>query len=244
MNKVNNIWTKIHRKWIKLRLQPIRVFCFHHVSEIFDESTMKRCDWIPMDLFKREISQMQKEGYEFISLPEAHAMLEHDIFRKRKFAVLTADDGWASIKNVLPWLKEQHIPITLFINPSYLDGKHYREKETEKYLTVEELRGLSENDSLVTIGSHGWEHIETTRQTEEDFCDSVNRTKDFLKHYKNYIPYYAFTYGRYTKEQLLMIRRRREVPILVRGNKNYIYQDYIDRELLCWEYIKNFMNIV
>ena len=44
---------------MKLRLQPIRVYCFHHVSERFDGSTMYRIDWMNIDAFKQAIKALQ-----------------------------------------------------------------------------------------------------------------------------------------------------------------------------------------
>ena len=63
---------KVRNRWKKFRLQPIRVFCFHQVSDTFDESTMKECDWLQTDVFKRIITDMRQKGYEFLSLQEAH----------------------------------------------------------------------------------------------------------------------------------------------------------------------------
>ena len=123
---------------LRLRLQPIRVFCFHQVSDEFEPNTMKPCDWMRTEAFKDTILKLRRD-YAFISLQEATKHLKHDSFRRKRYAVLTADDGWASMKNILPWLAEQGIPLTLFLNPSYLDGKHFREKTTEKYMTINEI---------------------------------------------------------------------------------------------------------
>lgn len=43
---------KIVRKWTKLRFAPIRVFCFHQTSAIFDPSTMIDGDWTEIEQFK------------------------------------------------------------------------------------------------------------------------------------------------------------------------------------------------
>ncbi len=123
---------KIKRKWMKLRLQPIRVFCLHHVCEQFDADTMYACDWMALDEFKQKINALRSQGYQFISLSEAYNHLKKNRFRRKKYAVLTFDDGYKSLKEVLPWLEEQKIPATLFINGKYLDGKSYRETPNEQ----------------------------------------------------------------------------------------------------------------
>lgn len=226
---------------MKLRLQPIRVFCFHHVSDTFDEGTMKRCDWLQTDLFKQLIHQLREEGYTFISLPEAHAKIQHDVIRCKKYVVLTVDDGWASQKNILPWLNEQKIPITMFLNPCYLDGMHYREKDTELYLTEDDVMRMHQDYPFVTIGSHGWEHKDATKQTVEEFIESLDRSEAYLKQLPNYIPFFAFTYGRYTKAQLDVIKSRNIIPLFVKGNMNYTREEYMDREVLGIDYLRPYM---
>ena len=73
-----NIIDKIKRIWMKLRLQPIRVFCFHQVSEWLDESEYAEPDWMALSDFKQKISDLRKAGYVFISLQDAHRHLKED----------------------------------------------------------------------------------------------------------------------------------------------------------------------
>ena len=225
-----------------MRLQPIRVFCFNHVSDSFDESTMKRSDWLPTDMFKQLIHQLREEGYKFISLPEAHHKLQHDTFRRSKYAVLTADDGWTSLTNILPWLNEQQIPITLFLNPAYLDGTHFRNSETEKYLTREEVSQLHIHYPLVTIGSHGWDHKDAANMTDQEFCDSIQKSICYMKEIPNYIPYYAFPYGHHKDNQIDIVTQMGIVPVMVGWDgDNYTKKVYVDRELLGIDYLKQYI---
>lgn len=231
MRNISSIIKKLSRKTKKLRLRPIRVLCCHQVSEAFDISTMKECDWLQTDVFKHLIRNMRQNGYIFISLPEAHEKMKRDIVRCKKYVVLTADDGWATLKNILPWLKEQQIPITLFLNPAYLDGKHYREKETERYLTEDEVRHLSEQYPLLTIGLHGWEHNDATKQTEEEFKDSIEKSEMYLSVLPNYIPYFAYTWGRHTNATDRYLAEIGITPLTIMGGGNYNESRIIDREL-------------
>lgn len=223
---------KIKRKLLHLCLQPIRVFCFHQVSDEFDESYMYRMDWLQTDAFKSEIKNLREQGYIFISLSDAFQHLQNDKYRLRKYAVLTADDGWASLRNILPWLNEQQIPVTLFLNPAYFDGKHYREKECEPYLTQEEIDHLYEQYPLLTIGSHGWNHADATKLPLEEFTKQLSDSATLLKKLPNYVPFYAFPYGNYSNNRLDASIQVGLTPVLVSGSKNYLAKKYIDRELL------------
>ena len=229
MTIFSKIWHKVKRKWTKIRLQPIRVFCFHHVCKTFDTEVMNQGDWMQIDEFKNKVFSMQEGGVEFISLTEAYKHICNDWYRYKKYAVLTFDDGYATLKEILPWLEEQQIPATLFINGKYMDGKSYRKNPKEKYLPKEELFALT--SPLIEIGNHGWEHTRVTDMTEGEFIESVARNIDLLQRHPNYIPFWAYTYGAHSGKTDDYLHRQGLVPIYVDGMKNY-NEPVIHRELL------------
>ena len=230
MSKLTEIWAKIRRKWMKLRLQPIRVYCLHHVCAEFDADVMNACDWMQFDEFKTKVQTMQQNGVEFISLSDAYKHICNDHVRCKKYAVLAFDDGYASLKEILPWLEEQQIPATLFINGKYLDGKSYRKNPKEKYLTKEEL--FVQTSPLIEIGNHGWEHIRAIEMTDGEFIESVARNIDLLQKHPNYIPFWAYTYGSHSNNTDDYLHRQGLVPLYIDGMKNYNEINIIHRELL------------
>lgn len=228
--KNNTICTRIYRKWKKILLQPVRVFCLHHVCEHFDVATMYVCDWMALEEFKRKIKDLQNQKYQFISLTEAYNHLKKDYFRRKKYAVLTFDDGYKSLLEVLPWLEEQNIPATLFINGKYLDGTSNRENPKEQYLKYDELFAL--NHLLIEIGHHGWEHTDATRMTIREFEESMQHNMEILCSHPRYIPYWAYTWGRHSEISDLYLRQSNLTPVIITGNGNYKFNGYIDREIL------------
>lgn len=220
---------KIYRCLTRLRFQPIRVFCFHQVSDIFDPISMWQCDWISEDEFKNKITQLQEE-YTFISLEEAHTKLRTDIFRFRKYAVLTADDGSKTLECILPWLNKRHIPLTLFLNGSYLTGKMYRETSAEKYFTTDEI--LSHGFNNIAIGHHGWDHVDVKKQTVESFVESIQKNIRALEIFPNCVPYWAYPYGVYTSESDMILQEYNLCPVYTDGQKNYNDPNCIHREIL------------
>lgn len=221
---------KIQRKWMKLRLQPIRVFCLHHVCKHFDAEAMYACDWMALDEFKLKINALRNKGYQFISLTEAYDHLKKDYFRCKKYAVLTFDDGYKSLNEVLPWLEEQKIPATLFINGKYLDGKSYREKPKEQYLTYDEFFALT--SPLIEIGHHGWEHKSAKEMSQEELVDSLQKNIEILSSHPRYIPFWAYTYGIHNQTSDVTLSNNGMTLVLVNGGKNYKRMGAIDRELL------------
>ena len=230
MVKIKSILAKVKRKWMKLRLQPIRVFCLHHVCNHFDAETMYPYDWIELDSFKNRIAELKSIGYRFISLSEACIHLNNDLFRAKKYAVLTFDDGYKTLLDILPWLEEQNIPVTLFINAKYLDGVSFRENPKERYLSYEELFSLT--SPTIEIGHHGWEHNLVDNMSKKEFELSISRNSKILEKHPRFIPYWAYTCGKHTKENDELLHVNKIIPVLINGNKNYKYLGSIDRELL------------
>ena len=221
---------KIQRKWMKLRMQPIRIFCLHHVCEQFDADAMYACDWMALDQFKLKINAFRSQGYQFISLTDAYDHLQKDWFRRKKYAVLTFDDGYKSLKEILPWLEEQQIPATLFINGKYLDGKSYRETPKEQYLTYDELFALT--STLIEIGHHGWEHKSVNEMSETELIESMQKNIEILSAHPRYIPFWAYTYGRCSDNAKYIIKKNGITPVMVSGSMNYNNSVSIDREPL------------
>ena len=237
--------SKIQRKLMKLRLQPIRVFCLHHVSDEYNPLTMWECDWTQTEQFKKNIQNLREQGYTFISLAEAYKKMQHDIFRFRKYAVLTADDGYKSILNILPRLEEQQIPITLFINTKFLDGKSWSDINEEQaqrakpdvnmltevcpdlYMSQKELFELT--SPLISIGMHGHEHLDATTQTIDEFKQNVEQCWEILKKHPRYVPFFAYAYGKHNAATYSVLKEMNVVPVLVNGTKNYNNTDFVDR---------------
>lgn len=231
MTTIKLLWEKVHRRWVRMRFQPIRVFCFHQVSDEFEPDTTELCDWMHTEVFKKNIL-MLKRSYTFISLPEATYHLKHDCFRLKRYVVLTADDGWASMKNILPWLAEQNISIALFLNPSYLDGKHYRKRDSEKYLTYEEIDSFERSGNNVSVASHGWRHVNNTQLSSNEIKKEIENAAKELERFHSVIPYYAYPWGRHNVTTDGLLKGYDLIPVLMDGQGNYNDPTMIHRELL------------
>ena len=217
-------------RWIeKLWYEPIEVFVFHAVTDEFDERVNKRIDWSQTEEFESHILQL-KERYTFISLEEAYIKLRKQWCRRKRYAVLTCDDGYASVLEVLPFLERERVPLTLFINPKYLDGVSRREgyAECPQYISHEQLWAL--NGSLITVGMHGYGHDDATKQSVLEFEESVDKCIEILQSHPRYIPFFAYTWGRYSNKTQQQLVLRGIVPVLTDGEPNYRYRNGIGRK--------------
>lgn len=239
-------FAKIEKKLMKLRLQPIRVFVFHHVSAVRDTQVCQQEDWTQLDQFKHNIGRLS-QNYTFISLSEAYHKLQHDKIRCHKYAVLTTDDGLASVLNVITWLEEKRIPLTLFVNTRYMEGDTLKpvhqkwlhelepnadEEEIAKrmYLSKKQIWSLA--SQYIEIGMHGHEHLNVQQIREAQFEEDIKACRERLSNHPQYVPMYAYPWGCATKESLDFLKSEGIIPVLVRGGKNYQWEGYIDRECI------------
>lgn len=239
-----DVLNTIQRKWMHLRLRPIEVFCFHKVSDTYQPEYGGIGDWTQTEQFKRNIMALRKK-YTFISLEEAYRHLQHDTFRFRNYAVLTSDDGYQCLLDILPWLEEQHIPITLFISTKYLDGKSYdpwfdahwvdvsAEQKAEyvknmyiqqSHLQLPEL--LSEN---VSLGLHGYGHDLVSRMSQDEFISYVDQSIKPLMNHPRYKPFYAYTWGQNSGVADSVLEEHAIVPVYCDKMKNSIFDGAIHR---------------
>ncbi len=236
----SSVYQIIKNRWTKLRLHPIRVFCLHHISAEFEAYSMCEGDWIELNVFMNRVEQMRREGYAFISLENAYRKIASDFLRCHKYAVLTADDGYKSLDEILPWLTEENIPITLFINGRYTDGKSQRKVEGKHftYLTSAELQHYVEiSHGLISLQSHGYEHLDATTMSPADFCQQIWKNIEVLDSItsspvgKVRGVFHAYTWGRHNAQTDAILKENNIIPVLMDGMKNYNDASCIHREL-------------
>ena len=233
----STIKRKITKRLDKLCCQPIEVFVFHAVSDHFDPNLNKEVDWSSTADFQKRI-QSFKQQYTFIPLEQAYRHLRKDCIRGRKLAVLTCDDGFASILHILTFLEKEQVPVTLFINPKYLDGKSHRTgyAPAPQYITHEQLFALT--SPMINIGMHGYEHLDATKQTPEEFTDSVDKCINLLSSHPRYIPFFAYTWGNCNGTTDQILTQRHIIPVLCDNAENYRYRHGISRKPIDSHYIK------
>ena len=241
--RIKDIISKLDRKLMRLRLRPVRVFCFHGLCETDDINP----DSIPTSFLKETIQQLLNSGYKFISLKEAHDHIKNDKIRRNRYAVLTADDGLKCQLEVLLWLEEKSIPITLSLNVLSLSNKvcglpyrkwyHIEDKDTERqyaeqlYISESELQEIKSN--LVTFALHGVNHDEpSTEISIDDFKRDVEACMQKFSSSKHYVPSSAYKYGKHNRNTDEVLRQYSITPILVDGEMNYNDVSCIHRESL------------
>ena len=238
-----NILTKIWHKVVRFCFQPIQVYVFHTTGDTYNPLIAWECDWTQIDLLKSNIEKLQRD-HEFISLDEAWKKLKNDRFRFKKYAVLTSDDGYLALRHFLPWLERKNIPITLFVNPAYMDKKSWScvsEEQARKadsnidmhdivgdlYLSDSQIWNLQSDN--ISIGMHGWEHNDALSLSKKEFEFNVDKCMEVLGKHPRFIPFYAYTWGHHNSVTDMVLEERGIVPVLVNGGANLKYNGFIDR---------------
>ena len=244
---MNKFISRLYRKVTCLGVAPLHVFVFHHVSSQRNPKICAEQDWTSSEAFFSNLLCLQKE-YHFISLESAYRILsETRLFRRDRFAVLTTDDGLRTVPNVLPWLEQQGIPLTCFVNAKYLDGKSYKECDKIRILKedpqadvtsiirqqyMDEKMLFNLDSPLLSIGSHGYEHLDATALSRTDFITDVERCNHILKDHPRYIPFYAYPWGKHSLMTDGVLKELGMVPVLVDGIANYNDSSFIHRECI------------
>lgn len=227
-----------------MRFQPIQVFCFHQVSEQYEPIYGGIENWTNNAQFKKNIIELKKR-FVFISINDALNHLRHDLFRFKRYAVLTCDDGFQCVLDLLPWFEEQKIPIALFLSLKYLDGNSYdtwfdscwkEVPEGGKKLLLGSMYFYWNHLSIepvcsgnVTLAIHGLGHDDVSKLNEREFSSYVDECVSLLGRHPRYKPFYAYTWGRHSSENDKVLKRKNIIPVYCDGMNNYGFDGAVQR---------------
>lgn len=103
------------------------------------------------ETFVRQLAAMRQEGFRIMPLAEVVAGLTGKGDLPEKAVAITVDDGHRTVyTDLLPIIKRERLPVTLFIYPSAISNASYA-------MTWEEIREMQAT-GLVAIGSHTYWH--------------------------------------------------------------------------------------
>ena len=146
---------------------------------------------IQLDVFKKQLEIMEKEGIKFIHPRDfKNELIKNKNIRKVLF---TVDDGLLSFyENAWPILKEKQIPFILFVNT--------REVGAFNYMNWEQIIELHKSPN-VEIGNHSHSHEylveESPKVIKEDILKSIKIFEEKLG--KNSI-FFSYPFGEYSLE--------------------------------------------
>lgn len=159
---------------------------------------------VDLNTFLRQLSWLRRLGVRFIPMSDLRAWLLGSKKIPKRSAVLTFDDALISIADhVFPYLKQQAIPITIFVIAGLI-GRESRfsthaSAPLRRHLDLAQLELLL-NAGQVEIGAHGYHHVNFTRVAGDDLWQEIYHAKEILEtSLKVEVPYLAYPWGNTTE---------------------------------------------
>ncbi len=126
----------------------------------------------------------------------------------KKYFSLTFDDGFQNLlDNVIPFLKKENLPATIFIptdyigkQPKWLISSEIYEKDKSEFIMTEvQIKNLDK--SLFSIGSHTCSHPYLSKLSKDEIKRELDESKKILESIVNYnINMLSFPHGDYSEK--------------------------------------------
>lgn len=193
--------------WKRLIGKLYAVFSTHHQSRkiVLLYHSVGTSPWaISVDCFKKQIRWL-KQHHDIVSLDS----LLSDTKQNKKTAVaLTFDDGYACLYNtIFPILQAENAVATIYLNTDWIAENENIRKQShptlghypkEQFLIWPEVRILEQ--AGWTIGSHGANHLDLTKQSNSVILEELIRAKVTVEtQLQKPCEHFAYTFGNHTK---------------------------------------------
>jgi peptidoglycan/xylan/chitin deacetylase (PgdA/CDA1 family) len=134
------------------------ILCYHRFGPAVADSMTTRTS-----VFEEQLARLRAEGYRIVPLDAVIEGLAGRAPLPEKAVAITIDDAHATVySEVLPIIRREQLPVTLFVYPSAVSNASYA-------MTWEQLREMKDT-GLVSIQSHTWWHpnFKTERKRLDD----------------------------------------------------------------------------
>jgi len=175
--------------------QAPRLIMYHEVNPDQPESGLN----IYPEHFDRQIGQLVKKGYRFLTVSELAAEIEAGATRFYKTALITFDDGFDNnYTHAFPILKKHAAKATIYLSPDY---------QGIPFLKNSQIQEMA-NSGLIEFGAHTLHHVNLTKtdakMAEQEICRSKEKVRELSG---QPCLSFAYPYGRYAEEHIDMLKQ-------------------------------------
>ena len=182
-----------------IRIVRIPILMYHHIGTLEEENDNSKLIVTPMQ-FELQMRYLKYENYHSLTLDDLYDALIRKVPLPVKSIIITFDDGYYDfLTNAFPILKQYDKKSTIFISSSN-SGK-------TNFLSWKNIAGLSRS-SLISIGSHGHNHLDLTKINDNQLKTEIGKSKDIIERLiKKRINSFAYPFGRYNKRIIIEIQK-------------------------------------
>ncbi len=195
-----------------MRSHDIVVLTYHSIDS--SESVIS----VSPEMFERQMSSLQAEGYQGLSLKDALAMLKNGDSIPEKRLLITFDDGYQNnLTHALPILKKYGFTATIFITT---DRCGHLNDWPNQHTSIPHLPMLSWDEVRVLdhegidIGAHTKSHPNLTEVdlgvAEAEIIGSKKVLEDHLGHA---VSHFAYPFGKYNNDVKEIVKKNFEGAI-------------------------------
>jgi peptidoglycan/xylan/chitin deacetylase (PgdA/CDA1 family)/GT2 family glycosyltransferase len=168
-------WTGVREGGGMPRPRPLRVLAYHAIKDLVGAPVVESYG-VPPDLFRRQLDALQWAGFQFVSGDEFLHFLHSGGGLPRRPLLLTFDDGYAELLDVvLPLLTERNIRAVVFAVSGRLGGTNEWDEAIGgprlQLLDIDGLKQLAQ--AGVEIGGHSRTHRPLTRVPDEELLEEI-----------------------------------------------------------------------
>jgi glycosyltransferase involved in cell wall biosynthesis/peptidoglycan/xylan/chitin deacetylase (PgdA/CDA1 family) len=168
-------WTGVREAGGMPRPRPLRVLAYHAIKDLVGAPVVESYG-VPPDLFRRQLDALQWAGFQFVSGDEFLHFLHSGGGLPRRPLLLTFDDGYADLLDVvLPLLKERNIRAVVFAVSGCLGGTNEWDEAIGgprlQLLDIDGLKQLAQ--AGVEIGGHSRTHRPLTCVPDEELLEEI-----------------------------------------------------------------------
>jgi len=177
---------------------------------------------IPEAVFERQMLEIRKHG-EVVPLHKAINLLGNDSLRNKTAVVVSFDDAFENFyERAWPLLKELSIPAILFVPVGFVEKETGTPLGGTATLPPASWAQLSDmvSTGLLTIGSHGWSHLDIRTATADAAMTELERSREVLEaRLGTTVGSYCYPRGLWSRRAEHFVRGVYEFAALAGGRK-------------------------
>ena len=177
--------------------RSVAILAFHKIGEP-PRGTWTTWNYVPRDTFEGYMRHLRDEDYHVLTMSAFLSGLEEPESLPEKSALITFDDGYASmLEQAEPALGRFGYPSVLFVPTGFIGATNRFDEGNEPEERICDWDELCELERRgVSIQSHGSSHRAFSELSPEELDDELRRSKDALEeNLEEAVEVFAFPFG-------------------------------------------------